>query len=77
MCDEDDYKKSQSELLNERLDAIDFPEIGDHTFSELLYTASECGLIDYGISSVDALTVWKIVELAKTLGDNCPQELRM
>lgn len=77
MCDEDDYKKSQSELLNERLDAIEDSKFADHTLNELLYTASECGIIDYGITNADALTVWKIVELAKTLGDNLPQELRM
>lgn len=73
---DDDYKNTQCELLNTRLEAIENPELAGNTLSELIYTASETGLIDFAVYE-DALTIWKLVELAKTLGDNCPQELRM
>jgi len=75
MCDED-YVHTQCKLLNDQLTAVEFAGSAG-CLSELIYTASETGILDCGISFEDALTVWKIVELAKSLGDNCPQELRM
>lgn len=64
-------------ILRERLeDGMDAPR-PPGSLNELLYTASETGILEDGISDKDALIIWKIVELAKSLGDNCPQELRM
>lgn len=44
--------------------------------NELLYTASETGVID-GIDAAAAITVWKLVVLAQTLGEDIPAGLRM
>lgn len=74
-----DYDEGRPQLahLKARLAEIDLDLLGhERTLSELMYTASENGLI-YNMSSVDAGIIWQIVELAKSLGDNCPQELRM
>lgn len=75
--DEDDYSNTQCELLMGRLEEIPVAPRVPHSLNELLYTASETGVIDTGISEEDAIKIWKLVELAKTLGDTCPQELRM
>ena len=73
----DDEERSQLAHLKARLSEIETDLVGkERTLAELMYTASENGLI-YNMSSVDAVIIWKIVELAKSLGDTCPQELRM
>lgn len=73
MCDEE---RSQLQHLKQLLNTIPSPDTEGSALAELMYTASENGLIE-NISSVDAVIIWKIVELAKSLGDTCPQELRM
>lgn len=74
----DDWGPEDSAMtrLQDRLEEIPAP----HTVGslvELLYTADETCCVECGISPEDAITIWKIVELAKSLGDNCPRELRM
>ena len=75
---DDDCERSQLTYLKEFLNTINQPDLDgrERTLSELMYTASETGLIE-NMSSVDAILIWKIVELAKTFGDNIPQEVRM
>ena len=78
MCDDDwDEEVSQRTRLLDRLEEIPIAPYIPGSLAELLYTADETGIIDYGVCPEDALKIWKIVELAKTLGDTCPQELRM
>lgn len=75
MCDEE---RLQLQYLRQFLNTVPVPnfEGNERALSELMYTASETGLIE-NMSSVDAITIWKIVELAKSFGDNIPDELRM
>ena len=74
----DDEERQQLQYLRQFLNTIPQPDFqgNERALSELMYTASETGLIE-NMSSIDAITIWKIVELAKSLGDTCPQELRM
>lgn len=76
MCD--DEERLQLQYLRQFLNTVPMPnfEGKERTLSELMYTASETGLIE-NMSSVDAITIWKIVELSKSFGDNIPEELRM
>lgn len=78
MSGEWDDEYSQATRLREHLAKIPEPDLQgrERVLSELMYTASETGLIE-SMSSIDAIALWKIVELAKSLGDTCPQELRM
>lgn len=78
MFEHDDEERLQLQYLRQFLNTIPQPDLQGHeqVLSELMYTASETGLIQ-NMSSVDAVIIWKIVELAKSLGDTCPQELRM
>lgn len=78
MCDDWDEEDSQRTRLLARLEEIPMAPHIPGSLCELLYTADETGIVDgLGIDVNDALKIWKIVELAKSLGDNCPQELRM
>lgn len=77
MSNYDDEERPQLSHLKARLAGIELNLSGqERTLSELMYTASETGLIE-NMSSVDAITIWKIVELSKSFGDNIPEELRM
>lgn len=70
---------SQSDTLQIHLDTIQDPVAGtpcERALDELLYTASETGLIE-GIDKKDAITVWKMVVLAMSFGPNIPEGLRM
>lgn len=71
-----DEERTQLLRLKELLSATPSPSLEGSALAELMYTASENGLI-YNMSSVDAVIIWKLVELAKSFGDTCPQELRM
>ena len=77
MSDDWDEEDSQSTRLRARLDEIPVASHIPGSLAELLYTADETGILGCGISPEDAVKIWKIVELAKSLGDNCPQEFRM
>ncbi|MNR10002.1 hypothetical protein D3C85_1262290 [compost metagenome] len=77
MSDDWDEEDSQRTRLQARLETIPVAPKQPRSLNELLYTASETSIIDFGISEEDALTIWKLVELAKSFGDTCPQELRM
>lgn len=68
---------SQRTRLLDKLEEIPVASHIPRSLGELLYTANETGILDSGVCVEDALKIWKIVELAKSLGDNCPQELRM
>lgn len=74
----DDEERSQLQYLKQFLNTIPQPDLQGHerALSELMYTASETGLIE-NMSSVDAILIWKIVELAKSFGDTIPEEVRM
>lgn len=76
---DDDWGPEDSAMthLNAKLEEIPSAPHIPRSLCELLYTADETGIIDAGCCPVNALKIWKIVELAKSLGDNCPQELRM
>ncbi|MNC39735.1 hypothetical protein D3C75_884070 [compost metagenome] len=75
MCD--DEERPQRTYLKEFLNTLNLDIDGrEQVLSELMYTASETGIID-NMSSVDAIIIWKIVELAKSFGDTIPDELRM
>lgn len=71
-----DEERPQLHQLKALLGTIPSPDTEGSALAELMYTASENGLI-YNMSSVDAVIIWKLVELAKSFGDTCPQELRM
>lgn len=78
MCTRWDEEDSQRTRLLARLEEIPVAFHIPGSLRELLYTADETGIVDsLGIDVNDAVKIWKIVELAKQLGDNCPQELRM
>lgn len=74
----DDEERSQLQYLKQFLNTVKQPDLDGHerALSELMYTASETGLIE-NMSSVDAILIWKIVELAKSFGDTIPEEVRM
>lgn len=78
MFDHDDEERLQLQYLKQFLNTIPEPDLQGHerVLCELMYTASETGLIE-NMSSIDAITLWKIVELAKSFKDTLPQELRM
>ncbi|MNI31417.1 hypothetical protein D3C73_853010 [compost metagenome] len=74
---DDDEERLQLQYLRQFLNTVPLDLKGhEQVLSELMYTASETGLIE-NMSSVDAITIWKIVELAKSFQDTFPQELRM
>lgn len=75
---DDDEERLQLQYLRQFLNTVPMPnfEGKERALSELMYTASETGFIE-NMSSVDAITIWKIVELSKSFGDNIPEELRM
>lgn len=74
----DDEERSQLQYLKQFLNTVKQPDLDgrERALSELMYTASETGLIE-NMSSVDAILIWKIVELAKSFGDTIPEEVRM
>lgn len=77
MSDVWDEEVSQRTRLLARLEEIPVAPHIPYSLTELLYTAEETSILDGGVCPEDAVKIWKIVELAKSLGDNCPQELRM
>jgi hypothetical protein len=74
---EEQEVKDPGDALRERLEQIQVPPtLNKRTLEELLYTATERGLIE-GISYEDAITVGKLMQLATMLGKKCPEEFRM
>ena len=67
----------QGEYLYETLKNVLTKEPNKGTLNELLYTASECGLIE-NTGVEEAMIIYRIVELARSYNDEpLEEELRM
>lgn len=67
----------QQEILEEILANIHLNYPNEAVLMELMYTASETGILDVNTDPEDIETIVKIFQLAIGYGDKVPEELRM
>lgn len=76
--DDDFDADDPGNVLRRALSEMPPLEVSGRALAELLYTAAERGLfIDFEIDEQTALTIWKIVELAKVVDDDALRGMRM
>lgn len=71
-------KKQRESLLN-LLSPVDNPsKMSYAALTELLYTASVTGVLDYDSISVDeAILIWKLIEISKTISQEDLNKITM
>jgi hypothetical protein len=61
---DDDEMEGPGAKLRSYLAKVDANEVNAWALGEIIYTANETGLLESEISFEDAITVWKMVEMA-------------
>jgi hypothetical protein len=64
--DDEDEASGPGAALRGYLSRLDDSEVNKSALGEIIYTANETGLLECGVSYVDAITIWKMVELASS-----------
>jgi hypothetical protein len=74
---QDQVEDDPGELLARALDTITAPDVNERAFNELMYTASERGLLEFRITLDDAKKIFQMLILAKGFQGPCPEKYRM